>query len=211
MITGMQIFHIAEKSRWEAARLAGSYAQSTYGRTLEDEGYIHAAREDQWQGVLERYYAEAAEPLVLLVIDTDLLTAPWSEDEVGETTYPHIHGPLNPAAVVEERPIPRQAVPPESPFQTTAQTTPQTTPQSQSFARLFLGELVVRMVAAVVVMALVVAGYYAAQAVLGDDLAPIGLLVGLLVALAIVIPVLGRRNRRIAKKEGRSPTGDRPA
>lgn len=199
MITGMQIFHIAEKSRWEAAKLAGSYAQSTYGRTLEDEGYIHAAREDQWQGVLERYYAEAGEPLVLLVIDTDLLTAPWSEDEVGETTYPHIHGPLNPAAVVEERPVPRQT--PQG----------QSQPQTQSFARLFLGELVVRMVAAVVVMGLIVAGYYATKAVLGEDLAPIGLLVGLLVALAVVIPVLGWRNRRIAQKEGRSPAGGRPA
>lgn len=185
MISGMQIFHIAEKSRWEAAKLAGSYAQSTHGRSLEDEGFIHAAREDQWEGVLERYYSGVSEPLVLLTIDTDRLSARWSEDPVGETTYPHIHGPLNPAAVVAERPLPRQATP----------------APSQSFARLFLTEIIVRMIAGIVVMGMVVGGYYLAKAVLGTDLAPLGLLVGLLVGLAIVIPALGWRNRRIRADE----------
>lgn len=197
----MQIFHIAEKSRWEAAKLAGSYAQSTYGRSLEDEGFIHASREDQWEAVLERYYSEATEPLVLLVIDTDLLTARWSEDRVGETTYPHVHGPINPAAVVAERPIPRRAAQPTQPTQPTQPAQP----ASQSFARLFLGEVVVRMVAGVVLMGLVVGGYYAARAVSGTRWAPLGLLVGLLVGLAIVIPAMRWRGRRIETREASRP------
>ena len=50
-----------------------------------------------------RYYADVEEPLLLLTIDTDLLFAPWREDPVGDDTYPHIYGPLNPDAVVETR------------------------------------------------------------------------------------------------------------
>ena len=50
-----------------------------------------------------RYYADVGEPLLLLTIDTDLLTSPWQEDPVGDDTYPHIYGPLNPDAVVETR------------------------------------------------------------------------------------------------------------
>jgi uncharacterized protein (DUF952 family) len=135
----MRIFHIAERSRWEAAKLAGAYAWSTLDRTLEQEGFIHASREDQWEGVRERFYADVREPLVLLEIDTDRLTSPWSQDPVGDDTFPHIHGPLNPAAVVGVRPLASTAEP------------------SPSFFRLFLGEVLFRMLAAIVVMAAAVA------------------------------------------------------
>ena len=64
----MHIFHIAERPRWEAAKLSGSYAQSTLGRTLEDEGFIHASRADQWETVRDTYYADHTGPLVLSLI-----------------------------------------------------------------------------------------------------------------------------------------------
>ena len=48
------------------AGAAGGYTTSTRGRTLAEEGFIHAVRADQWQGVRERYYADVDEPLVLL-------------------------------------------------------------------------------------------------------------------------------------------------
>ena len=65
---------------WEAAREAGSYATSTLGRSLAEEGFVHASRGDQWQGVRDRYYADVTEPLVLLVIDTDRLVSPVVEE-----------------------------------------------------------------------------------------------------------------------------------
>lgn len=104
----MQIFHIATVADWEAAQSSGAYTTSTIGRTLAEEGFLHASREDQWEGVRDRYYADVTEPIVLLVIDTDLLTSPWVEEipAPGMTgTYPHIYGPLNPAAVTEIRPV----------------------------------------------------------------------------------------------------------
>ena len=79
----------------------GAYTTSTRGRTLEQEGFLHASRADQVEGVRSRYYADVEEPLVLLTIDTDRLSSPWQVDEVGDDSYPHIYGPLNPDAVVD--------------------------------------------------------------------------------------------------------------
>ena len=101
----MRIFHIATVSDWAAAQESGGYTTSTRGVTLEQEGFIHAARADQVEGVRSRYYADVDEPLVLLTIETDRLDVPWREDPVGEDTYPHLYGPLNPDAVVEVTPL----------------------------------------------------------------------------------------------------------
>lgn len=101
----MQIFHIATVADWTTAQRSGAYTTSTRGVTLEDEGFLHAARRDQVEGVFDRYYADSAEPLVLLTIDTDRLDVPWREDPVGDDTFPHIYGQLAPAAVVEVEPL----------------------------------------------------------------------------------------------------------
>lgn len=104
----MLIFHIATVADWDAAQTSGTYTTSTLGRTLEEEGFLHASFEDQWEGVRDRYYADVPEPLVLLVIDTDLLDVPLVEEipAPGMTeTFPHLYGPLNPGAVTEIRPV----------------------------------------------------------------------------------------------------------
>ena len=99
----MRIFHIATAADWAAAQQSGAYTTSTRGVTLEQEGYIHASRADQWEGVRAAYYADVDEPLVLLEIDTDLLDVPVVEEipAPGMTeTFPHVYGAITPAAVV---------------------------------------------------------------------------------------------------------------
>ena len=103
-----RIFHIALASEWAEARSSGSYRTSTLGRSVEQEGFIHASRRDQVGPVFQSFYREVREPLVLLTIDTDRLTAPWQEDPVGDDTFPHIYGPLNIAAVVDTQPLNRR-------------------------------------------------------------------------------------------------------
>ena len=103
------IHHIALQSDWDQARLTGAYTTSTLGRTLEDEGFIHASRLEQVKQVSDAFYSTVRDPLVLLDIDTDRLSSPWREDQVGDDTFPHIYGPLNPDAVVAERPWPAGA------------------------------------------------------------------------------------------------------
>lgn len=101
-----RIFHIATAADWESAERVGLYTTSTLGRSLAEEGFIHASRGDQWSGVRERFYADVREPLVLLVIDTDLLDVPVVEEAApGGETFPHLYGPLATAAVVEVVPL----------------------------------------------------------------------------------------------------------
>ena len=98
-----RLFHLALARDWAAARAAGEYTVSTRGRTLVEEGFIHASRADQWAGVRERFYADVTEPLVLLVIDPSRLTAQVREEAVPglDETFPHIYGPIDLDAVVE--------------------------------------------------------------------------------------------------------------
>ena len=101
----MQLFHVATRADWDEAVRTGAYTTSTRGRTLEEEGFIHAARREQVAGVYQRYYADLKEPMVLLTIDSERLDVPWREDPVGEDTYPHLYGPLHPDAVVTAQPF----------------------------------------------------------------------------------------------------------
>jgi uncharacterized protein (DUF952 family) len=96
----MRIFHIAREVDWEQARRTGTYTVSTYGRTLEQEGFIHASRREQVRGVFDAFYSDVPDRLVLLAIDTDLLTSPWQEEPGGTDVFPHVHGPLNTSAVI---------------------------------------------------------------------------------------------------------------
>ena len=101
----MQVFHIATVSDWAEAERTGAYTTSTRGRTLEQEGFLHAARQEQVAGVFDRYYRDADEPLLLLTIETDRLDVPWREGQVGSGTFPHVYGRLSPDAVTGTAPI----------------------------------------------------------------------------------------------------------
>ena len=100
------IFHLAEATHWAAAQASGAYAQSTQGRTLADEGFIHASNADQWPAVRARFYADYPGELVLLTIDPALLQS-QVRLEVGDPAtgelFPHIYGPINLPAVVAVR------------------------------------------------------------------------------------------------------------
>ena len=64
------IYHIAEAADWEQALLDGQYTTSTRGRTLAEEGFIHAATAEQVDQVAAAFYRDAPD-LVLLVIDPE--------------------------------------------------------------------------------------------------------------------------------------------
>lgn len=103
-----RIFHLAFAADWARAQQAGSYTVSTRGRTLAEEGFIHASRDEQWPAVRERFYGDVTEPLVLLHIDPDRLDVPVVEEPAtpgGAETFPHVYRPLPVAAVVEVTPL----------------------------------------------------------------------------------------------------------
>ena len=182
----VQIFHIAEVAHWAEAQESGAYTWSTIGRTLEEEGFLHAARGDQWDDVRRRYYSRVTEPLVLLVIDTDRLTSPWQEDSVGNTTYPHIYGPLNPDAVVATVPL-----------DAGAEVAVPTPAAGRTFTQEFFGEMSFRMIAGVLVMAFAFLCSVAGVAAAGDTGGLVGILAGLGVGMVAAVAVARRRDQRL--------------
>ncbi|GIH26748.1 glutathione S-transferase [Acrocarpospora phusangensis] len=101
------ILHLALASDWAHAQHDGHYRVSTLGRTLEQEGFIHAATDlAQAHGVATRYYTGVTEPLLLLHIQEDLLGCPVIPETPpgGDETFPHIYGPIPVEAVTQVTP-----------------------------------------------------------------------------------------------------------
>ena len=102
-----RIYHIATTADWRRAQRDGEYVTSTTGRTLAEEGFIHASTAAQVADVANRYYRGVADDLVVLVIDLGRLRSPLRYEHVpgaGEP-FPHIYGPLNADAVLAARPF----------------------------------------------------------------------------------------------------------
>jgi uncharacterized protein (DUF952 family) len=102
----MNILHLALAADWDAARQAGEYRISTLGRTLEQEGFIHACADHaQLHGVARRFYAEVTEALVLLTIDPAGLDVRLETPDDSPEAFPHIYGPLPLTAVISATPF----------------------------------------------------------------------------------------------------------
>jgi uncharacterized protein (DUF952 family) len=68
--------------------------------SLESEGFIHCSFADQLDAVIERYYNDAKE-IIVLEIDTDkLMSRTLNEPSTNNEIYPHIYGPINRDAIV---------------------------------------------------------------------------------------------------------------
>lgn len=67
-MTGTPLFHVAIEDDWEAAQVFGWYEASTRGRSLSDEGFIHAVTAELLPAVLN-HYADLDLQLLLVVLD----------------------------------------------------------------------------------------------------------------------------------------------
>src|SRR4051794_28303550 len=100
----MRIYHVATLADWRQAQETGSYTTSTYGRTLEDVGFIHAARHDQVPGTRDVLSAAVPEPRVVLGVETDRPEAEVRDEGVDGEVSPPVYGPTPTPAVVAWRP-----------------------------------------------------------------------------------------------------------
>ena len=98
------IYHIATAADWARALRDGRYTTSTRGRTLAEEGFIHASTAGQVAAVANAFYRGVFD-LVVLVIDPDRVVPSIRYELVAGSSYPHIYGPLNTDAVVGTRPL----------------------------------------------------------------------------------------------------------
>jgi uncharacterized protein (DUF952 family) len=91
------IYHVVTQQLWDAAVEKGFYEAPS----LQAEGFIHCSQIQQVQGVLERYYKNISD-LLLLHIDEEKLTSPLKFElspSVNES-FPHVFGTINLDAVV---------------------------------------------------------------------------------------------------------------
>lgn len=91
----MKIYHIVLPEMWVA------FHDDLYeADSLNDEGFIHCSFADQLDGVIRRYYSEAAKIIVLELDANKLSSKLVTEPSTGGEVYPHIYGPINRDAIV---------------------------------------------------------------------------------------------------------------
>jgi uncharacterized protein (DUF952 family) len=99
------VFHIAERSQWQAAQSEDIYQPAS----LATEGFIHCSTLVQVVWVANNFFRGQSE-LVLLKIDPERLWAELRFDPVeGLGLFPHLYGSLNLDAVVQVLEFPPQA------------------------------------------------------------------------------------------------------
>ena len=103
------LYHIATAADWEQAQRDGEYRTSTRGRSLIEEGFIHASTAGQVLPVANAFYRDEQQDLVLLVLDTGRIGAEIRYEPVPgwADPFPHIYGALDAAAVVQAVPLER--------------------------------------------------------------------------------------------------------
>jgi uncharacterized protein (DUF952 family) len=91
------IYHVVSKNLWQQALQQDYYEAAS----LATEGFIHLSKKEQVAGVLNRYYKNATD-LLLLHVDENKLSSPLKYElspSVNEE-FPHLYGKLNLDAVV---------------------------------------------------------------------------------------------------------------
>jgi len=91
----MIVYHIVLPEAW-AAFTGGLYRASS----LDSEGFIHCSFADQLDGVIERYYANLGEIVVLEIETERLMSRLVNEPSTNNEIYPHIYCPINREAII---------------------------------------------------------------------------------------------------------------
>jgi uncharacterized protein (DUF952 family) len=89
------IVHLCIRPDWQAALRAGEYSPPS----VESEGFIHCSRPGQVVQVANLFFPGVRD-LVLIWIDPKLVSAEIRWEAVEDQVFPHIYGPLDPAAIL---------------------------------------------------------------------------------------------------------------
>jgi uncharacterized protein (DUF952 family) len=96
------VVHIARQSEWESGLESGSYVPAEFA----GEGFIHMSTPEQAHLPANALFSRR-DGLVLLWIDPARLTSElrYERAELGDEEFPHLFGPLDPAAVIGVTPL----------------------------------------------------------------------------------------------------------
>ncbi len=97
-VSGRRIVHVTTERALEAAQETGWLR----AESLSTQGFVHCCSPAQLAGVLERFFADTADPLAL-TLDTDRISARIVDEgaDDGAGVFPHVYGPIEVGAIVE--------------------------------------------------------------------------------------------------------------
>lgn len=92
------IYHVTYNKDWAIAKERGFY----HSFSLDTEGFIHCSTSAQVAGVLDRYYKDRND-LLLLHIDENLLTSrlEYEHSPSLNQKFPHVFGDINLDAIID--------------------------------------------------------------------------------------------------------------
>lgn len=90
------IYHVAILSDWEGQELSAEFKPPGY----EVEGFIHCCTRDQLSGVIERYYSNYTDFLLLHIDESRLNATVKYEKSTSEELFPHVFGPINKESII---------------------------------------------------------------------------------------------------------------
>ena len=94
-------FHLVPAEVWSGTDPTRPYAAVS----LATEGFIHCTDgETELIATANRHYHADERPFLALTVDLDRAGVPWTIDDPGRI-YPHIHGPIDRAAIRDARPV----------------------------------------------------------------------------------------------------------
>ena len=94
-------YHLAIQQEWDAQKHGEGYVPDAY----EVDGFIHCTNGlDLLTEVANMFYKGSGDLRVVLVLDVPRIDAAWRYDDELQT-FPHLYGPLNPSAVIDELPV----------------------------------------------------------------------------------------------------------
>ena len=92
------LFHVLDAGAWEAAQAAGQHAPPELSR----DGFLHCCTRAQLGFVARRHFAGRTGMLALRFRPEACAAPPeWVRSEPDQDPFPHLHGPIPLAAVVE--------------------------------------------------------------------------------------------------------------
>jgi uncharacterized protein (DUF952 family) len=98
-------FHIVAAEVWAASDPDVPYEAAS----LASEGFIHCTDgEAELVATANRHYANDPRDFLALTVDLDATGSPWRIDDPARI-YPHVHGPIDRAAILDQVALTRDA------------------------------------------------------------------------------------------------------
>ena len=97
--------HMLPAEVWASREPAAPYAPAAFPH----DGFIHCTDGDAGMvATANRFYRDDPRPFVVLTVDLEATGSPWRFDDP-EQRFPHVYGPIDPAAVLAVRRLVRGA------------------------------------------------------------------------------------------------------